>query len=110
MIEHWNESPPPDRSNTKTHRPGLASAPLPGDGNTAQEPPAEALQLLQASQTYSEPRKARTDGLKYSFRQNELIKKIFFVDSGITDRLRKYYAGRNEGNGILRYKESLMIA
>jgi hypothetical protein len=77
--------------------PGPASAPLPSAGNAAQEPPAEALQLLQASQKRAKI--ARTDRLKNSFRQNELIKETFGqkrIDS------TKKFAGRNEGNGILR--------
>ncbi len=41
--------------------PGPASAPLPGAGNGAQEPPAEALQLLQASQKASKTSPERID-------------------------------------------------
>ena len=57
--------------------PGPPSAPLPGVGNAAQEPPAEALQLLQASQKASKTSPERID-LTNVFRQNELIKEIFW--------------------------------
>jgi hypothetical protein len=74
-AQKYGRSAPPGRGA------GPASAPLPGAGNASQEPPAEALQLLQAKQkSQTSPKRIDNNNI---FRQNEWIKKYLGQNGSI---------------------------